>query len=91
MYKRLNLLFVAPALLLMSALVFAQDIADGTILAFDRKANVIVFTDKSVWHLEKLETALPDDLNAGDRIEITYESNEDEGVTVIHSVQVLPQ
>ena len=90
MSKRFVLL-IAPALALMSTLAFAQDVAEGTILAFDRKANVIVFSDKSIWDLEKLETALPDNLKAGDRIEITYESNEDEGVTVIHNVKVLSQ
>ena len=90
MSKRLVLL-IAPVLLLMSALVFAQDITNGTILAFDRQANVIVFTDKTVWHLEKLESAVPGNLKAGERIDNNYESNEDEGVTVIHSVKVLSQ
>ena len=86
---------VLPALLLVAAQAgaqaTAQDAVDGTVLAYDRKANVIVLTDKSVWTLEKLEGALPEELQAGDRIAIRYQANEDDGLTVIHSIERLAQ
>lgn len=68
----------------------AQDIAEGTVLAYDRVANIIVFTDKSVWSLEKLEAPVPEQLKSGDKIKVEYDSNEDEGLTVIHSIEILP-
>jgi len=72
------------------ALPASADLLDGTVLAHDRKANVIVLSDKTVWSLETLAQPLEGDLVAGDRIEIDYESNEDDGVTIIHSVTRLP-
>ena len=89
--KKLGLLLSATGLLLTASLAFAQDIVEGTILAFDRKANVLVFTDKTVWPLEKLESPAPANLNAGDRVRIQYDSNEDDGVTAIHSIAMLPK
>ena len=83
--------FAPVALLLTVSHCFAADVADGKILAYDRKAEVLVFTDKTVWALETLQTAAPADLKAGDRVEITYESNEDDGVTAIHSIVAVPK
>ena len=57
--KRVGLLISAIGLLLTASPVFAQDISDGTILAFDRKANILIFTDKTVWPLEKLVSEPP--------------------------------
>lgn len=71
--------------------VAAQDILQSTVLAYDRKANVIVFTDRSVFHLDKLEGSPPENLKAGDRVELTYDSSEEEGVTAIFSVKILPK
>lgn len=70
--------------------VRAADLIEGTLLAYDRKANVIVLSDKSVWTLQNLEKPLPENLAAGERIEISYESNEDDGLRVIHGVKRLP-
>lgn len=66
----------------------ARSIAKGTVLAFDRKAQLLVFTDKTAWSLANMKTALPLGLNAGDRIEIDYQSDED-GVAVIHDISIL--
>lgn len=76
------------AMLVLSASV-AADVTDGTILAFDRKVRAIVLTDRTVWDLKALESKLPDNLKAGDRIEISYESDED-GVSAIKNIKVLP-
>ena len=82
-------ILMAAAILFTMPSAFATDIVEGTVLAFDRKANVIVLDDNSVWSLKVLETGLPDDLKAGDRIEIRYESNEDDGLETIHSIKIL--
>lgn len=84
-------LLAAAALTALCAVTFAQDIAEGTVVAFDRKANVIVLNDKTVWSLDKLQAPLPEALKAGDRIEINYRSNEDDGVTAIDAIKRLSE
>ena len=58
---------------------------DGTVLVYDRKANLLVLTDRTVWALEMLEGSLPAGIGAGSRIHIEYESDE-EGVSKIKSI-----
>ena len=76
-------------LLLVAAPVIAQDISEGTVLAYDRKANILVLTDRSVFPLDKLVGTMPPDLKSGDRVELKYDSNEDDGITKIHSITVV--
>ncbi len=71
------LLFIA-ALMALSAPALA-DSTSGTILAYDRLANVIVLTDKTHWLLNA-KTLVPADLQAGDKIEITFNSDGDNGI-----------
>ena len=67
----------------------AQDITEAKVLAYDRKANVLVLTDRSVFPLEKMESAVPEGLKAGDRVEIQYDSHEDDGIVAIHSIKLI--
>ncbi|MDH3763316.1 MAG: hypothetical protein OEU50_20265 [Gammaproteobacteria bacterium] len=92
--KKVNLLKnrLLPGLfltLLVTALPVAADLTEGTILALDRKAKTLVLTDRSVWALEDMKTALPAGLQAGDRIEIEFESDED-GVLAIQGIRIPP-
>lgn len=89
--QKKGLLILTAAMLLTALQVFAQDISEGTILAYDRKANILILTDRTVFPLEKLTSAAPDNLKAGDRIQIQYDSNEDDGITAIHSIKVIPK
>lgn len=73
---------------MISAPAGASDISQGTIIAFDRKANTLVLTDRTVWRLEDLKGVLPDGLKAGDRVEIHYQSDE-EGISSIDSINLL--
>ncbi len=82
-------IILCSALLLVAPQVGAQDITDGTILALDREAKVLILTDRTTWSLENLKSSLPADLKAGDRIEIKYESDED-GVSAINDIRLLP-
>ncbi len=67
---------------------FAADITTGTVLAFDRKANLIVMTDRTIWSLEGTTARMPDDLAAGDRVQFSYEGGE-EGVGDILEINVI--
>ena len=74
---------------LTAPVVYAEDITQATVLAFDRQANLLVLTDRSVFPLEKMKGAVPEGLKAGDRVEIKHDSNEDDGVVAIFSVEVI--
>ncbi|WP_299816903.1 hypothetical protein [uncultured Jannaschia sp.] len=63
---------------LLTATPALADEVSGTILAYDRQANVIVFSDRSVWELGDLE--VPEDLEAGDRVTIDFTSAGDSGI-----------
>lgn len=70
---------------LLAALVLAvatpalADETTGVILAFDRQADVIVMTDKTVWQLNA-KTLIPADLAAGDTVKMEFTSAGDDGV-----------
>ena len=81
---------LALALSAAATTALAQDVVEGTVLAYDRKANLIVLQDKSVFPLASLQGEVPDGLAAGDQIEIAFESNEDDGIYLVHSVKTMP-
>ena len=66
----------------------AADIAVGTVLAYDREAGTLVLTDRSVWSLAETSAAVPDGLAADDRVQFSYESDED-GVADILLIKVI--
>lgn len=80
---------LCSALLGVASLAVAEDITDGTVLALDRKAGMLVMSDRTVWSLDLMKTALPAELKAGDQIEIRYESDE-EGIGEIKGIRLLP-
>lgn len=77
------------ALLSVTSQAVAEDVSNGTILALDRKAGMLVLSDRTAWSLEAMKSTLPAELKAGDRIEIRYESDE-EGVGEIKSIRLVP-
>ena len=79
---------VAVSIVLATAAATAAraDETTGTILAFDRAADVIVMEDKSIWQLQPT-TLIPADLAAGDRITITFTSAGDSGVGKVLSLE----
>ena len=86
--KKLSLVMITTTLIVISLNLLAQDSSNGTILAFDRKANTLVLSDRTVWPLELLKSPLAAELKAGDRVVILYESDED-GISSIQSVKVM--
>lgn len=76
---------LAAALALLVAGSAAPSLADettGLILAYDRQANILILTDKTVWELPG-ELAVPADLGHGDRVILAYESAGEDGLTAI--------
>ena len=86
--KKLSLVMITTTLIVTSMNLLAQDSNNGTILAFDRKANSLVLSDRTVWPLELLKSPLAAELKAGDRVVILYESDED-GIFTIQSVKIM--
>ena len=85
-------LLALPALLALATLTapLQADELENTVLAYDRKAGLIVLSDRSVIPLANLQGEIPEDLVAGERILVRFESNEDDGIHTVHDVQRLP-
>jgi hypothetical protein len=66
----------------------APNITEGTVLVYDRKAQRLVLTDRSVWDLASLKAEAPAGLEAGNRVHIEFEADED-GVTAINSITTI--
>lgn len=64
------------------------DSVSGTVLAFDRVAQLVVLDDKSVWSLKDGGTVAPDDLRAGDRVTIDFQTSGDNGYGKILGIAV---
>ena len=60
----------------------------GTVLAYDRKAQLLILEDKSTWSLASMQNSLPIGITAGDRVRIEYGSGED-GSRQVHEVRVI--
>jgi hypothetical protein len=73
------------ASVMLSAAPALADETSGTILAFDRVANVLVLDDKTVWSLGA-KTEVTPDLMAGDSVKIIYAGGGDAGIGPIASV-----
>ncbi len=76
-------------IVLLAALLAASpaiaDETSGVILAFDRVANRIVLTDKTVWEVTA-DVTLPENLAAGDKVTFVYESAGEDGFAKFDSV-----
>lgn len=75
--------------LVLTAFAAVPALADntsGTILAFDRVAHIIVLEDNTIWNIVPVDLALPEDLKAGDKITIDFQTNGDNGVGSINSI-----
>jgi len=79
--------FVAAALGLAAlAAPVAADETTGDILAYDRKAGIVVLSDRTVWELQP-GTLIPAYLDAGDRVRIVYQTAGEDGITAIDELE----
>lgn len=80
-------------LILAGSLCYATtalaDQVSGDVLAFDRMAGIIVLADRSVWSLRDGQGTAPDDLEAGDRVTIDFQTISDNGVGRILAVSIV--
>lgn len=82
--------FFAASLALLAAFPAYADQTEGIILAFDRKAHLLVLIDKTVWELPA-ELSVPDTLGAGDRVLLTYQTAGEDGITSIDALDLLAE
>ncbi|MCG6904744.1 MAG: hypothetical protein LJE68_18885 [Rhodobacter sp.] len=82
--------FFAPAALLLLAVspAFADSVTN-TVLAFDRKAGLIVLTDRTVFTLSATDAMAPENLVAGDTVKITYDSLGEDGYGQIQTIEIV--
>ncbi len=78
-------LLLAAVLAATAALPALADQTEGVVVAFDRKANVIVLEDMTIWPLPSGDTA-PADLVAGDHILIQFQGAGENGVGAVTAV-----
>lgn len=64
------------------------DSVTGTVLAFDRKANLIILGDKTVFTLANGDAEVPEGLKSGDVVKIVYDSLGEDGYGVITSITI---
>jgi len=64
------------------------DSTEGTVVAYDRKANIVVLDDKTVWTTIGSEDVIPATLQAGDVVTIEYVTSGDDGVQKIDSITI---
>ncbi|WP_323766902.1 hypothetical protein [Antarctobacter sp.] len=75
----------AAAIAVLFALPAVADETEGLVLAYDRKADLLVLTDKTIWQLPS-GIDVPADLGAGDRVLLSYETAGEDGLTAIDSL-----
>lgn len=71
----------------LPSIAFADTTA-GTVVAYDRKANIVVLADKTIWTTKGSEKAIPENLKAGDRVVINFDSPGEDGVREIKSITI---
>lgn len=72
--------------LAFSAAPAQADETTGTILAYDRLANLLVLTDRTVWELSP-DLLVPSDLAAGDRVRIDFTAAGEDGISSIETLE----
>lgn len=80
--------FLALTLAVLLASPALADETEGLILSFDRVDRIIVLTDKTVWQVP-VSLEMPEDLGRGDRVLIDFESEGEDGLTAITSIDRL--
>ncbi len=78
-------ILLAAALAALTAVPAVADETEGLVLAYDRKAAILVLTDLTVWELPA-NILVPADLGAGDRVLLDYQTAGEDGLTAIDAL-----
>lgn len=73
------------AVFTLPALSAQADETSGQVLAYDRKAGILVLTDKTVWELAP-DLLVPADLGHGDMVRLEYSSAGEDGLETIDAL-----
>ena len=71
-------------LMALSAPALADEVS-GTVLAYDRVANILILSDKSVFPLSD-STEIAEGLEAGDAVTIIFEGGGENGIESVTTV-----
>ena len=78
-------LVITAAVAALFALPAYADETKGEILAYDRQANILVLSDKTVWQLPAT-LDVPADLAAGDTVQLVYTTLGEDGLSTIDAL-----
>ncbi|MGB8623610.1 MAG: hypothetical protein WCD16_12390 [Paracoccaceae bacterium] len=79
-----RLLLSTALALAVAAPVFADE-TSGEIAAYDRVAGILVMKDKTIWTLAP-DLVVPDGLGRGDKVNIVFNSDGENGIAVVTKI-----
>ena len=83
---------VGPALVTMMALAMASvsfaDTVTGKVVAYDRKAQVVVMEDRSIYSLANYDAPILSELEAGDTVKIETTGEGEDGYGLVTEVTI---
>ena len=79
--------FSAAVLIATAPLAFA-DTVEGKIVAYDRKAHVLVMEDRTIYSLTNYDAPVLAELKAGDNVKIEFQGEGEDGYGLVTSVEV---
>ncbi len=83
---------IRPALIAAMLLGIAPqalaDTIEGTIVAYDRKAQVIVLKDNSIYSLRKFDAPILAELKAGDKVKIETAGEGEDGYGLVKEIAI---
>ena len=83
--KSFAALFCTASVMAMASLSFADTI-EGKIVAYDRKAQLIVMEDRSIYSLAGYDAPLLAELEAGDMVSIETEGGGEDGYGIVTEI-----
>ena len=85
---KITRLALSAAVLLATAPMALADSVEGKIVAFDRKAHVLVMEDRTIYSLAKYDAPVLTELKAGDMVKIDFEGEGEDGYGIVTSIEV---
>ena len=81
-------LALSAAVLMATAPMALADSVEGKIVAYDRKAHVLVMEDRTIYSLTKYDAPILGDLKAGDNVKIEFQGEGEDGYGLVTSIEV---
>lgn len=81
-------LALSAAVLVAMAPMALADSVQGKVVAYDRKANVVVLEDRTVYSLANYDAPVLAELKAGDQVTIEFEGEGEDGYGLVVELEV---